>query len=364
MATRYNQTRINIEKKKDDNGFAYFDALAGGIGVLKYRENGKIIRELRHPDDVFQAESMQSLAMKPFTLQHEGGMVKPESATGVTRGATGENIRREGDFIACKVGVFDKKALDDIEDGSAIELSLGYSCDVENQPGEYKGEKYDRRQKNIRYNHLTGATVARDSGSRLRLNSEDPAALFSIQNEEKMDKLKIDKVEAGKLRFNSIEIEDNAENKLLLSQRDEAVTAYQNSEKSVSERDAKIDRLNSDNEELKKQVKDMVPADRLNSIVAKHTKVAELAQAAGVELSKDGNLEEIDRKAQIEMLTADESYDVERLNSDSVYLDAAWDLWANDERKAKLQAKRNLRENSNDPDLSGGSIDYTTKPAE
>ena len=97
MATRYNQTRINIEKKKDDNGFAYFDALAGGVGVLKYRENGQIVRELRHPDDVFQAESMQSLAMKPFTLQHEGGMVKPESATGVTRGTTGENIRREGE---------------------------------------------------------------------------------------------------------------------------------------------------------------------------------------------------------------------------------------------------------------------------
>lgn len=361
MAVRLNRGKTNIKKFKDKNKFAYFEAQAGRCGILKYRENGKIVKELLHPDDVFDPESMASLAMKPFTLQHEGGMVKPETATGRIRGTTGENITRDGDYLICKVGVFDETALKDIEEGIAVELSAGYSCDVDPTSGIWRGEHYDRRQTNIRYNHLTGATCARASGSKLRLNCEDPDALISLDEEDTMSKFLIPKVKVGELRLNSIEIEDTSENKILAEQREEAVGMYEAAMKSVSEGQAKFDRLNADFDQLKQDSEKMVPVDRLNSIVAKHTLVAKMADASGVEMPKEGNIEDNDNKIIIDLLSKDGSYDADRLNSDEAYRDVAWDLFATKDRIAKLQSDRNLA-GANDPNHSNGSIDYTTKP--
>ena len=41
-----------------------------------------------------------------------------------------------------------------VKDGRSRELSCGYYCDLDETPGEYEGQRYDARQRNIRGNHL------------------------------------------------------------------------------------------------------------------------------------------------------------------------------------------------------------------
>ena len=52
-------------------GFLRGRACVTNIGVFPYRlEDGSIEYELRHPEDVFDSESMASLKLKPVTNNH------------------------------------------------------------------------------------------------------------------------------------------------------------------------------------------------------------------------------------------------------------------------------------------------------
>lgn len=122
-------------------------------GVFTYvNQDGSTTRELRHPDDVFEQHSLDSLADAPVTVGHPG-TVTPESwrtdAVGHVR-----DVKQDGRYVAAKVIVADAKAVAGIKDKTLIELSCGYSCDITDEKGTYNGEEYDARQKLIRYNHV------------------------------------------------------------------------------------------------------------------------------------------------------------------------------------------------------------------
>lgn len=122
-------------------------------GVFTYHNHdGTSVRELRHPDDVFEQDSLDSLADAPVTVGHPG-TVTPESwrtdAVGHVR-----DVKQAGRYVAAKVIVADAAAVKGIKDKTLVELSCGYSCDLLDTKGEYQGETFDARQTNIRYNHV------------------------------------------------------------------------------------------------------------------------------------------------------------------------------------------------------------------
>jgi uncharacterized protein len=123
-------------------------------GVLVYRNaDGSTTRELRHPDEVFHADSLESLKLAPLTVGHPG-TVTPSNYTTLAVGMVSENVRKDGRFVAADVLVQDARTVALVERKDLAELSCGYEVTIDPTPGEYEGERYDCVQRNIRYNHV------------------------------------------------------------------------------------------------------------------------------------------------------------------------------------------------------------------
>lgn len=148
-------------------------------GVLTYRKaDGTVVRELRHPDHVFRADSLATLRDAPVTVGHPGEgqtWVSPENAhqheVGVVRAAT-----REGEFVSATVNVRRADAIKRIDSKDLVEVSAAYDCDIDPTPGVYNGEPYDGVQTDITYNHVALLAVGKGRAGRdvrLRADSDD-----------------------------------------------------------------------------------------------------------------------------------------------------------------------------------------------
>ncbi len=154
--------RSPIEKThKTDEGYIKGSPVVTRTGVFLYDDGkGGIIRELRHPDDVFKADSLESLKGIPVTLNHPEDLVSVKNAQELQKGYTGDDVKRDGDNLRVNVTVTTDDATGAIESGKD-QLSLGYYVDLVDESGIYNGERYDKRQTNIIYNHLAIVDVAR-----------------------------------------------------------------------------------------------------------------------------------------------------------------------------------------------------------
>lgn len=124
-------------------------------GVLPYRDaSGNEWREWRPPEEVFAEDSLASLRGAPVTDLHPATLVTPSTWRDVTVGHVGDDVARDGIYVAASVLVQDASEIARIEAGERKEVSAGYACQVEDTPGVTpEGEPYDRVQRRIRYNH-------------------------------------------------------------------------------------------------------------------------------------------------------------------------------------------------------------------
>lgn len=163
--------------KKIKGGFVKGESFATGAGIYKYRKaDGSIQRELRHPDDVFDEESLKSLKLLSVTLEHPKEFIDANNAHKYDVGSTGENYRIEGNLVAVTLIIRHQEAIDAINDGKH-EISMGYTADVVPGKGTYNGEEYDVRQINIVYNHLAIVDKGR-AGSEVSLRFDSAAVLI------------------------------------------------------------------------------------------------------------------------------------------------------------------------------------------
>jgi hypothetical protein len=123
--------------------------------VFRYSDGTREWGELRTAEEVFRAESLATLCDAPVTQDHPTEMVNPENFKALSIGHVASDVRRDGEFIAATCVIQDATNLGAIADGSAKDLSCGYSCDLEEVAGvSPEGEPYDRVQRNIQYNHV------------------------------------------------------------------------------------------------------------------------------------------------------------------------------------------------------------------
>ena len=164
-------------------GYIEGEAVVTRTGIFTYKDiDGSIHRELRHPDDVFRRDSLETLKMIPITMKHPSRLVDAETAKSVSIGTTGEIVYPDGDLILTSFRITDSASIKMIEDGER-ELSLGYESDLLNEPGQYNGIDYDYRQTNIIYNHLAVVEKARAGAqARIALDKDD---CFEVENETK-----------------------------------------------------------------------------------------------------------------------------------------------------------------------------------
>lgn len=151
---RYDQARLSKSAQITPQGFVRLPAYFTRTGIFEYvRNDGKIVREYRPPEQVFHPESIASLSSAPVTDMHQG-MVTPENAKALTVGIVGERVDQNGKYLSGSVLIMDAAMISAVNSAKRREISCGYRCKIQNTPGEVDGQRYDCIQTDIRYNHV------------------------------------------------------------------------------------------------------------------------------------------------------------------------------------------------------------------
>ena len=255
-------------------------------GIFTYYYGGKMVRELRHPDDVFKQDSLQSLVNKPVTNDHpkdEMGQhifLDANTATRYDVGHVyGEHTPSDDNIhTQARVLIKDAAMINQIKAGK-VQVSCGYTCDYDETPGEYDGIKYDRRQINIRdYNHLAIVDRGRaGSGAALKF---DGAEIEQEQDNNKGDqpmiKVKFDgqDIEVSESAAQTI-IEAEANRKADASKVDELEKQIENITNERDELQGKLDAQQSELESYRKQAA-QAKLDAFKAEAAEHVDAAKL----------------------------------------------------------------------------------------
>ena len=172
---------INLDQadvEEMPNGFLSLLANLSRTGIFTYQRIApdgsiEIIRQLRTSEEVFDPESLASLAGLPLTNNHTEEMISPENAEDYIVGMSSDKPKKillpvqnaddadEEEFIQQRLTVFNPDTIEDILKKEKTEISLGYTCQLDETPGTYKGKPYDVVQRNIRMNHVSLVRQAR-----------------------------------------------------------------------------------------------------------------------------------------------------------------------------------------------------------
>lgn len=157
-------------------GYLKADSLPTRAGVFEYRfMDGTVRRELRHPDDVFDSESIDSLQDICVTNDHPTVPLDVQNTKDYSVGHTSGPASKHDDFfIKSTLLITQQKAINDILKSGKEQLSCGYHCEVIDENGIWEGQQYDSRQKNIRYNHIAIVDEGRAGPmAKIKLDSVD-----------------------------------------------------------------------------------------------------------------------------------------------------------------------------------------------
>lgn len=186
------------ETEITQEGYIKSRAIVTRCGVFLYKNaDGTIRKELRHPDDVLEPESLETIKMIPIVNGHpQERLINADNAKRLSVGFTGELVENEYPHIIANLLITDKNAVNDIKEKKKNELSLGYTVDLIEEKGLYHGEPYDFKQTNIRYNHLALVDEARAGPeARIALDGNDAELILKEDkgmSAKKMRKVKVD----------------------------------------------------------------------------------------------------------------------------------------------------------------------------
>jgi hypothetical protein len=171
--------------ERTPQGFLKCPGFATRTGVFPYMDgNGKVRRELRHPDDVFDPESLETLKNAPVTIEHPPEMINPKNVAQYRKGHTTDRVEVNRELVETDIICEDQDAIDAVEKEGIRELSCGYDADIVEESGTYNGAPYDYRQKKIIYNHLALVKRGR-AGPEVRLRMDSADAVMQAGDEPK-----------------------------------------------------------------------------------------------------------------------------------------------------------------------------------
>ena len=361
-----NSQWMTIPFERTAEGFLKGRAIVTSIGVFTYkRADGTVQRELRLPEEVFSAPTLNSMKLKPVTLNHPTELVTSDNADKLQIGSLGDNPSRTKqetnwngnpipwqevtDGINCAIDmvITKKDAIDAVLNGKQS-LSMGYTCDLEiAEPGAtWCGVEYDFIQRNIRYNHCAIVDSARAGDNakiELRQDSEDAVLedmlIKTDGGKPMLKKINLDGIDyeaeesvikalnAEKARADKAEKEKEdacGEKKTMdkkVADMEKKVTEF---EKRISELEAerdsakeKKDAAEAELEELKKTSMD---SKKIDEMVNAKIDLLHNAEKAGVEVKSDMSDADI-KKAVIAKVFPKANLD----GKDEVYIQARYD---------------------------------------
>jgi hypothetical protein len=330
-----------VKMERTPEGFLVGRAVATNIGVFPYQnEDGSLRYELRHPDDVFDPESLASLNGKPLTNDHPSNGVDANSVQGLGVG-TVHTPTHDAYHVMIGVVVQRQDAVAAIESGK-IALSCGYNCDLVPERGNYHGTQYTHRQKNIRYNHVALVSEGRaGDAAKLRMDGTMPVQDSTTKTPTKgehMAKVRLDSgtefevPEAVASHIDAL----NADRKKLLKSEEEVADAKQKIKDLEGEMDAKKGELDSlvaqvASWEAKYTASGNSTAEKINKAV--DSRVSLLTKAVEVGAKVDDA--KCDRDIQLAIIAMETADSMEGMSDDYVTAraDSAYSHLKNQDRK-------------------------------
>ena len=335
--------------ERTTEGFLKGRAIVTCCGVFTYkRADGTLQRELRLPEEVFAPATLESLKLKPVTLNHPTELVTPENADMLQVGSLGDNPSctnqeyngngeptdwkklTDGLNVAVDIIITKKDAIDAVINGKQG-LSMGYTCDIEiAEPGStWCGVEYDYIQRNIKYNHcaIVDAGRAGDNAKiELRVDSADAVLEDKLVTKDGGTKM------LKKINLDGIDYEaEESVIKALNTEKkraDDAVAELskfkEDSAKELSvmtaERDTQKERADKAEEDLAKAKAEALDSTKLDEAVNARIELYKNAEKAGVEVKNDMKDADI-KKAVIAKVFPKANLD----GKDSAYIDARYD---------------------------------------
>ena len=356
-----NSQWMTVPFERTNEGFLRGRAIVTSIGVFTYkRADGTIQRELRLPEEVFAEGTLNSMKLKPVTLNHPSELVTSDNAKSLQVGSLGDNPSWTKDWehrnwqevtdgINCAVDMIitRKDAIEAVLNGKQA-LSMGYTCDLEmaEPNATWCGIEYDFIQRNIRYNHCAIVDSARAGDNakiELRQDSEDAVLEDILVTTKKTDggktmlkKINLDGIDyeaeesvikaynAEKTRADKAE-KDACETKKTM---DKKVADLEDKEKELekriseleAERDSAKEKADSATAELEKVKADSADPKRIDEAVKAKMELLQNAKKANVEVKEDMSDMDI-KKAIITSQFPKANFD----GKDDVYIQARYD---------------------------------------
>ena len=272
MYQRMSKSEIKKDSwKVDENdGSIIFETRIAKTGILDYYEydyeiNGfKTIKEVNLPQDLFSMETMESAKNKLVTNEHPFDLVSSDNATTEFKGFSLNDVKNDGKYLTVSIKVFDKELQADILSGNKSEISVGKTVKLLDEQGEFEGEKYDKRQADIRINHIaivqkgragSEVKVLKDSNN-IRFDYKPTLHTNQITKEETMEK-KIDNADFEALQKTNSELqakidELEKEKEELTSKNEKQDGALEQLQEQVNELSSKMDNAISKDEVISK----------------------------------------------------------------------------------------------------------------
>lgn len=285
---RFDVTAIGDNVERTPQGGLAIPAFLTRAGVFDYvQDDGSVIKEYRPPEEVFNGDSLATLPNAPLANEHPREPIAPHNYKRHNVGHVVDgSVKQDTDKIAAKLVFQEKGAIDDILGKKKRELSCGYNCDVDETPGTApNGERYDRIQRNIRYNHVALVSDGRAGPEvRLRLDSKSNQRRDNSEGES-MDKIEI----IGGVEY-VVGTPGHAD--AVKRRSDAKAQRADSAAKAKKERDqlqARADSLATENKKLKDQLAAALSPQRLDHAVAVRAAVIRRARVAlGADFKLDG----------------------------------------------------------------------------
>lgn len=234
---------LDATTTRTPEGYIRVTAKIARSGIQEYPDGqGGVMRELRHPDDVFSQSALQSLTLLPVSNLHPPEFINPGNARKYQVGYSGESVTVDGRWITIPLVITDEEAIHDVEAGRR-ELSVGYTVDLIDEGGVYDGQEYTHRQTNIRGNHIALVDRAR-AGSEARINLDERGGNM----DGKLITILLDGIEY------QASPEVQREITRLTRQLDEITTALKDAKKAIETSQAKLDEKTAEALDLKKKL--------------------------------------------------------------------------------------------------------------
>lgn len=247
-----------------DEGFLRADAIITKAGVYSYKlADGKVISQFRPPQEVFSDATMQSMKLVPITNGHpptRSKLIDSRTAKNFTVGHVGENIVNDKNIsMIGNLVVTDARTIEDIKSGKK-QLSAGYTADLVEESGYFKGQHYTHIQKNIRGNHLAIVSEGRmGADAAIVLDGVDAIQIIINQEEDNIMSQNLKTVVLDGIDYQASPEVANALDKTTKELEDakkeiDSVKSELDTTKAViDEKDAKVDALQKANDELSKR---------------------------------------------------------------------------------------------------------------